>query len=124
MPTYKDKERGTWYYSFTKVIDGVTYRHKKRGFHSKAEATMMELKDLESLKVPKSELYKKYTWNDIFEIFLQYKSQRCKISTLDNDKRMYKAHISPYFCDICAFSTNNDKIFKWKQEIVNHNFKP
>ena len=122
MPTYKDKERGTWYYSFTKVVDGIVYRHKKRGFHSKAEATMMELKDLESLKVTKSELYKKYTWNDIFEIFLKYKSQKCKISTLDNDKRMYNTHIKPYFCDICAFSTNTDKIFKWKQEIVNKGF--
>lgn len=122
MPTYKDKERGTWYYSFTKVVDGVTYRHKKRGFHSKAEATMMELKDLESLKVPKIELYKKYTWDDIFNLFIKYKSLKSKITTSTSYVNIYNTHIKPSFGDICAFSTSSDKIFKWKQTLVNKGF--
>ena len=122
MPCYKDVKRNTWYYDFRKVVDGVKYRHKKSGFKTKQEAMIAELKALEDIKTPLTEVYKKYTWNDIAAKYLQYRKTKIKITTLESEGLMYKNHISPFFGDFRAFNTKADKIFEWKENLVKNGF--
>ena len=71
MPVYKDKERNTWYFEFSKIIDGKKIRAKKRGFNSKTEAILAEQEEIDNLLNPKSK-YENYTLSDLFNIFILY----------------------------------------------------
>ena len=120
MPIYKDKKRGTWYYAFTKVVDGTKYSRKKRGFKTKQEATIEEIKAIEELDAPAStkQVYKTYTWDDIYNIYKVYSSTKVKITTLDNYSRWYKNHIAPTFQDKLVNECEPHDIFAWKQELI------
>ena len=56
MPVYKDKDRGTWYYSYKRrdPVSGQWKNIKKRGFRTKAEAKAAERDALSSGSKPSS----------------------------------------------------------------------
>lgn len=117
MPVYKDKKRGTYYYSFSRTINGKTITRKKRGFKTKTEATYNELKALEELKSPR-EKNKKLTLGDLFSLFKDYQSSKVKYSTFVKYDKLYRCHIEPYFGRINAFDINSDNLFTWKKQII------
>lgn len=123
MPVYKDKKRGTFYFSFKRVVDGKTISKTGRGFTTKTAATIAELKALDSLNKPSID---KIKFSDLFELFLSYQQTKVKISTIDSYKRIYKNHISNYFGSKFVFSISSDNLYQWKNEIIlkglNENF--
>jgi integrase len=117
MPVYKDKERNTWYFKFSRTVDGRVIQKIKRGFNSKTEATYAELKEIEELKNPRAKI-EKLTLGDLFSLFKEYQANKVKSSTINIYNRIYKCHIEPYFSSYFAFSITSDKLFVWKKEIV------
>lgn len=117
MPVYKDKERGTWYYDFTKIINRIVYRRKKRGFASKTEALFAEQKAIENLNTPQEKI-DNYTLNDIFDIFISYKRIKAKATTIEGIERRYKNHIEPRFGIVKINDISNKDIFNWKTNLV------
>lgn len=49
MPIYKDKERGTYYFQYTKVVNGKRIQKKGRGFKTKNEAKIAEIESQNEL---------------------------------------------------------------------------
>lgn len=121
MPVYKDKERGTYYFSFKRVINGKKYSRTGRGYESKTSATVAELKALEELNNPKTKV-NKLTFEALFELYKSYQGTKVKSSTINIYNRLYKCHIEPFFASTMVFSINDRDLFLWKQKIVNKGF--
>lgn len=121
MPVYRDKKRGTFYYSFKRVVDNQVITKKQRGFKSKTDATIAELKALEEIKNPRIKL-DKMTLGDLFSLFKEYQTNKTKSSTINIYNRLYKSHIEPYFTSIFVFNINSDNLYTWKKGIVNKGF--
>lgn len=49
MPVYKDKERGTYFYQYTKVVGGKKVQKKARGFKTKNAAAVAEIESQNEL---------------------------------------------------------------------------
>ena len=75
MPVYKDKERGTWYFEFTKIINNKKVRAKKRGFSSKTEAVLAEQSEIDNLLNPKKKI-ENYAVSDLFNLYIVYKKNK------------------------------------------------
>ena len=120
MSVCKDKVRGTYYYSFKRVVDGKIISKTKRGFSTKQEATYAELKALDELN--KNNSYDNLKFKDLFDLFKEYQSSKVKSSTISIYNRIYRSHIEPYFADFYCFSINDKDLFKWKKTIINKGF--
>ena len=104
MPVYKDKKRGTWYYDFTKNINGQSYRKKKRGFASKTEALLEEQKTIERLENNLPE-QKALQLDQLSATFFEYQETKLKQTTIIMNKRMYEVHVGSVFGDCLVSST-------------------
>ena len=125
MPVYKDTERGTWFFEFRKVINGITYKRKRRGFNTKAAAQNAEYKMIESLKDEKSRnlLSKKVsTLNNIFESFVEYKKMKIRITTLDGHIIKFRKHIGPVLGKMQISQITPETVRKWKVNFISNNF--
>lgn len=88
MPVYKDKERGSWYFEFAKVIDGVRIKKKKRGFKTKSAASIAEYETLQKLiNESKGNIY----LYDMYDDYIAHTKSTLKASTLDA-YRQFKAN--------------------------------
>ena len=121
MPVYKDKERGTWYFEFTKIINGKKIRAKKRGFSSKTEAVLAEQSEIDDLLHPKVKI-ENCTLSDLFNKYIVYKKTKTKITTLDGIKRRYKNHVAPAFGNKKLNDLSSSDIFDWKNKFVKCDF--
>lgn len=121
MPVYKDKERGTWYFEFTKIINNKKVRAKKRGFSSKTEAVLAEQSEIDNLLNPKKKI-ENYAVSDLFNLYIIYKKNKTKITTLDGIKRRYKNHVAPTFENKKLNDLSNDDVFTWKNNFVKCDF--
>lgn len=121
MPVYKDKKRGTWYFEFKKIIDGVSYRNKKRGFQSKSEALLAEQEAIENINSPKIQK-EKYTIDDLFDLYCDYRKTNTKLTTLGTINKRYNKHIKDTFGNVKLINLNNKDIFKWKQQLIQYDF--
>ena len=125
MPVYKDKERGTWYYNFRKVINGETYCRRCRGFATKAKATAAEAEAIKALLNHKTENIiksKEMTLDDIYLEYYNYRKTKVKITTLDGNNRKYQVHIKETFGNLKIDSIDNNSIAKWRTNLINKSF--
>ena len=118
MPVYKDKARGTWYFEFTKVVNGERIRRKKRGFHTKQEATLEELKALDTLNDDNAN----FTLNNVFSMYLEYQSTKLKISSINSVRNQYESHIAPELGNLLLENITIKQISKWKQHLLSKGF--
>ena len=123
MPVYKDKQRGTWYYSFKKVIDGKTYSKKKRGFESKVACQTAELKALHDLEPSVIEQQKKsLTFEGLFNLYIEYKETISKITTINTYIKVYNTHIKPKFANLKVFAITPNDLYSFKKELIKKNY--
>lgn len=121
MPVYKDKKRGTWYYDFTKNINGQSYRKKKRGFASKTEALLEEQKTIERLENNLPE-QKALQLDQLSATFFEYQETKLKQTTIIMNKRMYEVHVGSVFGDCLVSSITNKDLYKWKRKFLKSDF--
>ena len=121
MPVYKDKERGTWYFDFTKTINGAVHRHKKRGFQTKTEALLAEQAALNNIKKPTAAKTTDYKLDNLFEAYQEYRTTRNKSTTIKGDAQKYYTHISPTFGNVKASKIAQNQVFDWKKALIAKN---
>lgn len=124
MPAYKDKERGTWFFEFRRVINGHPIKKKGRGFASKIEAQQAEfemIKSLENMSKNKT-ISNDSTINELFELYIEYHRTKIRITTLSSKINKYKCHIQPAFGNEKINKLTAIKIKKWKQSFLEKDF--
>jgi len=125
MPVYKDKERGTWYFEFRRVINGKSIKKKCRGFKTKSEAQAAEYKMIESLKNESErniEVKTLSTLDEIFDLYIEYRKTKVRITTLNGNMDKYRLHIKPEFGLMRLSQISSDMVRKWKSKIVSYNY--
>lgn len=119
MPVYKDKERGTWYYDFKRIVNGKTYTRKKRGFTSKTEALLAEQAAIENLgKDGNEKEIKSFLLDDLAALYFEYQETKLKTTTLELVKRLYTKHISPELGCFLVSKLNNNYLYDWKRKFL------
>lgn len=97
MPVYKDKTRGTWYYqAYVKLDDGTVKQPRKRGFKTKKEAQIAEMKAVEEIKNFREE-EKKLTFEAVSNEYMEWHSARRKVSSVIKIKSLFVSQLVPYF---------------------------
>lgn len=89
MPVYKDKQYNYWFYEFTRKINGVTYRKKKRGFKTKNEASIAEIDEIKKLEREGNLDLLIYECFDEFVKNTKSGLKPCAINKYDQFKRNY-----------------------------------
>lgn len=93
MAVYKDKERGTWYFTArVKQLDGTTKQIKRRGFKTKREATLAEAKAVTAEPEAKDMLFE-----ELAEMYLEWYAARRKQSSSNKIGSILKTHLIPTF---------------------------
>lgn len=115
MPVYKDKERGTWYYEFRKIINGEVYRRKKRGFLSKTEAVLSEQEAIEHIDMKPTD---KITVDQLAVLFFEYQNTKLKLTTLELKQRLYANHIGSKLGHISVLNLKSNNLYTWKKDFV------
>ncbi|MCM1556801.1 MAG: site-specific integrase [Anaeroplasma bactoclasticum] len=124
MPVYKDKERGTWFYEFKRVINGQSIKKKGRGFSSKIEAQKAEFEMLKSLEnnSKNKTISDSLTLDELFDIYNNYRKTRIRITTLSGEVNKYNNHIHPTLGKSKLKSITAKNIINWKNDFVKKNY--
>lgn len=117
MPVYKDKSRGTWFYDFTRTVNGETYRNKKRGFASKTEALLAEQVAIENLG-KENEALKDQTLDELASLFFDYEKTKLKQTTYELALRLYRCHIGSKLGHRKVSELNSKDLLTWKQNFI------
>ncbi len=95
MPTYKDKERGTWYASFYyEDWTGQKKRKVKRGFKTQREA-----KQFETEFKAQNAADPTMTFESLYALYVKDSANRKRETTQIQNESVYRVHILPYFKD-------------------------
>lgn len=93
MPAYKDEKTGKWFAKFYYTNwQGIKKQKWKRGFATKKEALGFERDFLE-----KQSANPDMTFQNLYEIYMEYMAARLKQSTLLTKKAVLQTHILPFF---------------------------
>ncbi len=115
MPVYKDKKRDTWYF---RLYIEDKYGNKKQkcrsGFRTKSEAKEAELK---FLSISNND-YKDMLFQELYNIFIQSKSQNLKPQSLRSTISRFENHILPFFKDYKITKIDNKAYLQWKDLIL------
>ena len=113
MPTYKNKERGTYYCSFYyKDWTGKRKRKKKEGFKTKREADKFEREFL-----VQTHQNSDMDFQTLVNIYLSDCKIKLRKTTIENKKTLITLKILPYFKNkIISQITPND-IRAWQNEL-------
>lgn len=124
MPAYKDKARGTWFFEFRRVINGQSIKKKGRGFSSKIEAQQAEFEMIKSLEnMSKNQtISNDLTINELFDLFIEYRQNKVRITTLKSDIDKYNTHIKPFVEKKKIQNLTSNDIRKWKTNFVKNNY--
>ncbi|WP_330948867.1 site-specific integrase [Virgibacillus sp. MG-45] len=95
MTIYKDKKRGTYYYSvYVDLPNGETKRYMKRGFKSRKEARNAEIEFLFHFDVEDEE---NITFGKIADMYLNWYEKRRKKSSYTKIESVVRIHLKPRF---------------------------
>lgn len=95
MAIYKDKKRGTWYYSvYVDLSNGEQKRFMKRGFKTKKAARDAEIDFLYNFEVEDEENLK---FHELVEHYLKWYKVRRKVSSYRKVESMIRVRILPFF---------------------------
>ncbi len=124
MPVYKDKERGTWYFEFRRVINGQAIKKKGRGFSSKIEAQQAEFEMIKSLEKASNNqmINDDIKINDLFSIYCDYRRTKIRITTVSSEINKYSCHIEPYFGSEKLSKLTASELNKWKRNFLDNDF--
>ena len=121
MPVYKDTKRGTWFYDFRRIVDGVTYTKRKRGFLSKTEALLAEQAAIESLG-KESEKDQNKSLDDLAALFFEYEKTKLKQTTFELNQRLYNGHVSKKIGHVSVLKLTSNDLLQWKQNFLKSDF--
>lgn len=120
MPTYKNKERGTYYCSFYYVDwTGKRKRKKKEGFKTKREADKFEREFL--VKVQENT---DMSFSTLVELYLKDSESRIRLTTLQNKTHLITHKILPYFENKIISNIKPTDIREWQNVLINQNYSP
>jgi integrase len=123
MPVYKDKERGTWYFEFRKVINGETYRRKVRGFPNKTVATAAMHEEIRKLSNPELKLTNEtITLDELYIEYREYRKTKVKITSLERQDARYKNHVSNDLGFHKVKSLTPQIVASWRTNLINKDF--
>lgn len=95
MTVYKDKKRGTYYYSvYVDLSGGEKKRYLKRGFKSKQEAKKAEIDFLYNFDAEDEENIK---FEKIADMYLNWYKKRRKESSYTKIESVVRIHLKPQF---------------------------
>ena len=115
MPVYKDKKRGTWYYSTypPKGYPGERKKKMKRGFRTKGEAREAEREYLnECERITAGDFY----LHEVIEHYIQFNDS--PYGTTMNRRSYYNAHYSKFFADRPLKQYTKDDVLRFKQYLT------
>lgn len=116
MPVYKDEEMKTWYVNASYIdVFGNRRFIKKRGFTQKKLAQEYERQALLDATNIKKQAVK---FDELFQMYLKYKSQRAKPRTIFDYESIYKKHINPYFADMYVDKIKIPHIEAWQTDLL------
>ncbi|WWU65178.1 tyrosine-type recombinase/integrase [Clostridium baratii] len=118
MPTYKNKERGTYYCSFYYVDwTGKRKRKKKEGFKTKREADKFEREFL--VKVQENT---DIDFSTLVTLYLDDAKTRVRETTLENKKVLINLKVLPYFKNKIVSEIKPNDIRQWQNTLKNMNY--
>lgn len=118
MPTYKNKERGTYYCSFYYVDwTGKRKRKKKEGFKTKREADKFEREFL--VKVQENT---DIDFSTLVTLYLDDAKTRVRETTLENKKILINLKVLPYFKNKIVSEIKPNDIRQWQNTLKNMNY--
>ncbi len=95
MAVYKDKKRGTYYFSvYVKISTGETKRFIRRGFESRQEARLAEADFLLNFEKEDEE---NISFGTLTEMYLKWYKQRRKASSYTKIESVIRIHLNPRF---------------------------
>lgn len=121
MAIFKDEERNTWYFEFSRVVNGKRHHIKRRGFKTKNEAKVAEFEALQSVTNPEFEI-ERITVDDLFEEFIAHNRTKNKITTIHNKQKTYRPHIKPKFGDLAACEITSKQLTSWKEKLLKNDY--
>ena len=120
MPTYKDKERGTWYASFYYTDwQGNRRLKKKRGFLRQKDAKAFEEEFLRT-KARSCDM----AFGSMVEIYFDDMKGRLKANTLKNKRYLVDSKILPFFRELPLNEITPTHVRKWQSELLAQNLAP
>ena len=120
MPTYKDKERGTWYASFYYTDwQGRRRLKKKRGFLRQKDAKAFEEEFLRT-KARSCDM----AFGSMVEIYFDDMKGRLKANTLKNKRYLVEAKILPFFKDLPLNEITPAHVRKWQSDLLAEGLAP
>lgn len=118
MPTYKNKERDTYYCSFYYVDwTGKRKRKKKEGFKTKREADKFEREFL--VKVQENT---DIDFSTLVTLYLDDAKTRVRETTLENKKVLINLKVLPYFKNKIVSEIKPNDIRQWQNILKNMNY--
>lgn len=118
MPTYKNKDRGTYFCSFYyEDWTGKRTRKKKEGFKTKRAADKFEREFL--VKVQENTDMK---FSILVELYLKDSKSRIRLTTLQNKTHLITHKILPYFENKIISNIKPTDIREWQNILINQNY--
>lgn len=118
MPTYKDKNKGTYYCSFYYTDwTGAKKKKKKEGFKKESDAKKFE-RDFLSKQQDNCDM----NFKTLVDLYLEDAATRVRETTLENKKILINLKIVPYFEKMKINDINANHIRKWQNELINKGY--
>lgn len=119
MAVYKDTKRGTWYFRvYIEDKYGIKKQKCRSGFKTKTIAKEEELKFLTNVNRD----YTDMTFQELYDIYIQSKSQKLKQESLRSIKSRFNNYILPFFKDYKLSKIDNKTYIEWKDYVLEKNF--
>ena len=114
MPAYKDEKTGKWFAKFYYTNwQGIKKQKWKRGFATKKEALGFERDFLE-----KQSANPDMTFQNLYEIYMEYMAARLKQSTLLTKKTVLQTHILPFFGNKPINEIKASDVRRWQAKLM------
>ena len=114
MPAYKDEKTGKWFAKFYYTNwQGIKKQKWKRGFATKKEALGFERDFLE-----KQSANPDMTFQNLYEIYMEYMAARLKQSTLLTKKAVLQTHILPFFGSKPINEIKASDVRRWQAKLM------
>lgn len=122
MPTYKNKERGTWYCKFNyRDAYGNIKQKKQSNFKTQREAKAFEIEFKN-----KAHANVDMKFSTLIELYLEHSQKHHKPTTIVTKTSKINNHILPYFKDMPLNTIEVNTIRHWQNDLISHenNYSP
>jgi len=117
MSVHKDNNTNTWYFTKRiKKLDGSIIQARRRGFKTKKEALIAEVK----FNPDSSD---KMNLDLLYDLYIKNEANHLKESTLYLKQKRYEKYIKPYFGKMYVNDIDVASISKWRELIKDENIE-